>query len=50
MLQRNPKLTTSDVRGILKGTAQRDAFTGPDEWNPAYGFGKLDIARVLSAM
>lgn len=52
MLQANPRLTAAAADAILRATARRDAFTGPQGWNPAFGAGKLDalaaVKRVLS--
>ena len=49
MLERNPNLTGSEVRDILRDTAAEDAWTGPVP-NPEWGFGKLDVLAALSAV
>jgi subtilisin family serine protease len=50
LLQRRPTLTVEDVRTLLRETARKDAHTGSAPWDPAYGFGKLDAARVIAAL
>jgi subtilisin family serine protease len=50
LLQRNPLLTLERVREALTASARHDAHTGPAEapWNPAYGFGKVNIQAALA--
>lgn len=48
MLQKKKSLSVADVRGILAETARHDAHTGSAAWEPAYGFGKIDVAAALS--
>jgi subtilisin family serine protease len=50
MLQRNPKLEASQVRSIFAKVGRRDRQTGAGLWNPAYGFGKLDVAAALGSI
>lgn len=47
MLQKNPQLTPDQIRDLLTQKARRDRHTGPALWNPAYGYGKLDISALI---
>ncbi|MBN2417441.1 S8 family serine peptidase [bacterium] len=42
MLQKNPGLTSSQIKSVLIGTALRDEFTGSELWTGKRGFGKLN--------
>jgi subtilisin family serine protease len=48
LLQKKPALTLAQAREALKATARRDLHTGPASWDPAYGFGKVDVAAALN--
>jgi subtilisin family serine protease len=48
LLQKNSQLTLAQVREALARSAQRDAHTGAMRWDPAYGYGKLDVAGALA--
>jgi len=50
MLQKKNTLTTGQVRDILHATARKDVHTGVGDWNPAYGYGKVDVAAALAAL
>lgn len=50
MLQKKPALTLEEVRTILRETARHDEHTGPGNWNPAYGFGKVDVVAALARL
>ncbi len=49
MLDKNPSLTASDVRTILRDTAIQDGYTGSG-WNNGYGAGKIDAAAAVAAV
>jgi uncharacterized protein (TIGR03437 family) len=46
ILEINPTLDANQVRQILRDTARRDAFTGPDP-NPRWGYGKIDALAAI---
>jgi subtilisin family serine protease len=48
LLQKKRNLTVQRVRDILQATARHDAHTGLAPWNPAYGYGKLDVVAALA--
>lgn len=48
-LQANPKLTYSQILDIIKTTAMKDDFTGKEEWNASWGYGKIDAYEGLKA-
>lgn len=48
LLQKKKTLTPDMIRTILKASARHDAHTGPAEWSPAYGFGKIDVPAALA--
>jgi subtilisin family serine protease len=50
MLQKKKTLTPDKIREILRANARRDAHTGPADWNPTYGYGKIDVAAVLAVL
>jgi len=50
MLQKKPTLTTAQVRDILRQTARKDAHTEPGDWNPAYGYGKVNVVGAVNAI
>jgi len=47
MLQKRPDLTPAQVKQILFSSARRDLHTGPLQWTPQYGHGKIDAAQAL---
>ncbi len=47
ILSRNPTLTNAQVRSIIETTA--DDLGAPD-WDPYYGFGRINAARALAAV
>ena len=51
LLQRNPKLTTEQVRELLRVGARTDATVGAGRsWSSRWGFGKVDAARSLAVL
>lgn len=48
-LQANPRLTYSEILGIIKSTSTKDAFTGSEEWNAKWGYGKINAYEGLKA-
>ncbi len=48
LFQKKPNLTTEQVRDVLRQSARRDAHTGFAGWDPAYGYGKVDVAAALA--
>lgn len=46
MLQKDPTLTPTEVKQILKDTARTDAYTG-SVWNKKFGYGKLDVKAAV---
>jgi subtilisin family serine protease len=48
LLQRKGTLNVNEVRRILSTSARHDAHTGLAAWDPAYGFGKVDVENALS--
>jgi len=47
MLQKRPDLTPAQVKQILFSSARKDLHTGPLQWTPQYGHGKIDAAQAL---
>ena len=51
-LQAHPELTREEIEEVFKKTAIRDNYTGNDEWNATWGYGKIDayagIKEVLN--
>jgi subtilisin family serine protease len=45
MLQKKPALTSGEIKSLLRRNATSDGYTGPVP-NPAWGYGKLDLAAV----
>lgn len=41
-LQANPQLTYADVKEILRETSLKDNYTGSEEWNANFGYGKIN--------
>jgi minor extracellular serine protease Vpr len=48
-LQANPNLTAEQISDIMRTTAKHDSFTGNDEWNSSWGYGKIDAYEGLKA-
>ena len=46
-LQANPELDYDDIIHVLKTTAQHDEFAQDKDWNPTWGFGKVDAYAGL---
>ncbi len=46
-LQANPNLTCKQLHEIVETTARKDEFTGSEEWNPQWGYGKFDAYEGL---
>ncbi len=46
-LQANPNLTCQQLHEIVETTARKDEFTGNEEWNPRWGYGKFDAYEGL---
>lgn len=46
-LQAYPDLTYSQILDIIKSTSNKDEFTGSDEWNNRWGYGKIDAYKGL---
>ena len=46
-LQANPELDYDDIIHVFKTTAQHDEFAQDKEWNPTWGFGKVDAYAGL---
>jgi subtilisin family serine protease len=50
MLERNGALAPADIARIFKNCAVKDEHTGPSDWTPEYGHGKLSAEQVLDAV
>ena len=51
MLAKNPNLTRDEVESLLRSTADKiGSMEYVDGFNPYYGYGKLNAARVLEAV
>ena len=48
MLQKNPFLTSSELKSVLINTAALDIHTGGEFWNRHRGFGKLDALAAVN--
>lgn len=46
-LQANPNLTGQQITEIIKQTSRKDEFTGEEEWNKDFGYGKIDAYEGL---
>lgn len=46
-LQANPNLSCDQLHEIVESTARHDAFTGDEEWNQKWGYGKIDAYEGL---
>lgn len=46
-LQANPNLSCEQLHDIVATTSRKDEFTGNDEWNSRWGYGKIDAYEGL---
>lgn len=46
-LESNASLTSDQIKDSIQNTATRDSFTGPSDWGPRLGHGKLNIAAAI---
>lgn len=46
-LEANPNLSPDDVKSIIRETSTHDTFTGSEEWNTRWGYGKIDAYAGL---
>lgn len=46
-LQANPNLSSQQITDIIKATSKKDAFTGEEDWNKNFGYGKIDAYEGL---
>lgn len=46
-LQANPALSCGQILDIIKATSTKDSFTGNDEWNATWGYGKINAYEGL---
>ena len=46
-LQANPNLSCEQLHDIVAATSRKDEFTGSDEWNSRWGYGKIDAYEGL---
>jgi hypothetical protein len=49
MFERNPALSATEIRDILRQTAIQDGFTG-EAWSVGFGAGKVDAFAALAAV
>jgi subtilisin family serine protease len=47
LLESSPSLTSEQIKDSIRNTAVRDSFTGPPDWTPQFGVGKLNIAAAI---
>jgi subtilisin family serine protease len=50
MLERDNALTAAGIVRTFKITAVKDQHTGPADWTPEYGHGKISAKRALNGM
>lgn len=50
LLQKKSNLTPDQIRNLLISSVRRDAHTGPANWTPAYGHGKLNLPAAITAI
>jgi subtilisin family serine protease len=48
MLERQPQLTPEDVIAAFQATAVKDQHTGPANWTPDYGHGKISALAAVN--
>ena len=48
-LEANPNLRYDQILDIIRQTSRHDSFTGDDEWNERWGYGKIDAYEGLKA-
>lgn len=46
-LEANPNLTAQQILDIIKTTSRHDEYTGKEEWNDHWGYGKIDAYEGL---
>ncbi len=46
-LQANPNLTSLQILDIIKATSSKDQYTGSEEWNNTWGYGKINAYEGL---
>ncbi len=46
-LQANPGLSCKQILDIIKATSTKDSYTGSEEWNAAWGYGKINAYEGL---
>ena len=49
MLEANPELSISQIRGSIRSAARRDGYTG-DSWSADWGYGKIDAMNALGSV
>ena len=49
-LERSPRLSTSQLRDLLRRGATRDRHNGALDWTPEYGHGKLSVQAMIGAL
>jgi subtilisin family serine protease len=49
LLQKNPALTSAEIKAALRGSASTDSYTGAT-WNALFGAGKIDAAAAIAAI
>lgn len=49
LFEKNPTLTATELKSVLRSSALSDAFTGPT-WNARSGAGKVDAAAAIAAV
>ena len=50
LFQANPTLSASTIKSLLTSNAMTDAFTGTSLPNYRWGYGKLDVAKAMTAL
>ena len=48
MLEQEPQLTPEDVVAAFQATALKDQHTGPANWTPDYGHGKISALAAVN--
>jgi hypothetical protein len=47
MMQRRPRLDSGQIVAAIRATAIKDANTGPANWTPEYGHGKISAKALV---
>jgi subtilisin family serine protease len=50
LLQRDPTLTPERIIQLLRSTAVKDQHTGPADWTPEYGHGKISVRQMVQGL